>query len=267
VPFALYPLLVAPLSGSVVGFSLALVGGGGSLLAVPLLVHLVGVSSVQTAIGTSAIAVAANAAVNLFAHIRLGGVKWRCAGVFGATGAAGAWLGSSLGKQVDGNLLLLGFSALMFATVVVMARRSGRAGDPDVLLKRENARTLLPRLLGLGLGTGVLAGFFGIGGGFVIVPGLMLATGMPILNAVGSSLFVIATFGTVTAANYAVSGMVDWRIAALFLIGGTLGGLFGTALASHLSRARHALTLAFTSGILLVAVYTFISAARGLLAA
>src|SRR5579875_3521605 len=89
-------------SGSLVGFSLGLVGGGGSILAVPLLVYLVGVSSPHVAIGTSAIAVAASAAANLANHARAGNMKWLCALVFTAAGIVGAFLGSSVGKAVDG---------------------------------------------------------------------------------------------------------------------------------------------------------------------
>src|SRR6185437_9565057 len=86
-----------------------------------------------------------------------------------------------------------------------------------------------PRLIGIGGGAGLLSGFFGIGGGFLIVPGLMLATGMTILNAIASSLVGVASFGVTTAANYALSGMVKWGVAAAFIAGGALGGLAGAA--------------------------------------
>src|SRR5579863_8822413 len=95
--------LLAILSGSAVGFSLGLIGGGGSILAVPLLLYVVGVTEPHVAIGTSALAVSVNAFVNLVGHWRAGTVKWRCAAVFAAAGTIGAAIGSSLGKVVEGN--------------------------------------------------------------------------------------------------------------------------------------------------------------------
>ncbi len=128
------------------------------------------------------------------------------------------------------------------------------AGSDAVRLNREN----LPRLLLLGFVTGCLSGFFGIGGGFLIVPGLMLATGMPILNAVGSSLVAVSAFGLTTAANYAASGLVDWRLAATFLAGGVLGGLIGAAFARLLAGKRGALNIAFSLVVFAVASYMLV---------
>jgi len=104
----------------------------------------------------------------------------------------------------------------------------------------------------------LLSGFFGIGGGFLIVPGLMLATGMPILNAIGSSLVAVAAFGVTSAANYAVSGLVDWGLAAVFIAGGVLGGLLGAALAKHLADKRGALNITFALVIFAVATYMLV---------
>lgn len=125
-------------SGSIVGFSLGLVGGGGSILAVPLLLYLVGVPSAHVAIGTSAFAVAANAATNLVAHARMKTVKWRCATVFAASGMLGSYGGSSLSKIVDGPKLIGLFAILMLTIAGVMFARRGSTGDPDVRLNREN---------------------------------------------------------------------------------------------------------------------------------
>src|SRR5258705_13665826 len=117
------------LSGSFVGFSLGLVGGGGSILAVPLMIYLVGVPSAHVAIGTSAFAVAVNAAANLLSHARTGTVKWSCAGVFALAGVAGAFAGSTLSKRVDGAKLLALFALLMLVGAggqVCPPRRPGR---------------------------------------------------------------------------------------------------------------------------------------------
>lgn len=241
-------------SGSLVGFSLGLVGGGGSILAVPLLVYLVGVSNPHVAIGTSAVAVAANAAANLVNHARAGNVKWRCALVFAVAGMLGAFGGSTLGKMVDGQKLLALFAVLMMVVGALMLRGRHGEGDASVRLSRDN----LPKLVGLGLGAGALSGFFGIGGGFLIVPGLMLATGMPILNAVGSSLVAVAAFGLTTAANYALSGLVDWGLASLFVAGGIMGGLLGARSAKGLSGKRGALNLVFAALIFAVALYMLV---------
>ncbi|HUV32363.1 MAG TPA: sulfite exporter TauE/SafE family protein [Devosiaceae bacterium] len=234
-------------SGSIVGLILGLVGGGGSILAVPLLVYVVGIPSVHAAIGTSAIAVAGSAAVNLVPHWRAGNVKWRCALVFAAAGVAGALAGSSIAKAVEGTQLLLLFGLLMVVVGLTMAFNRHGQGDADVQLTGETAMRLLPRLAGIGFGVGALAGFFGIGGGFLIVPGLMLATGMPIRHAIGTSLVAVTAFGAATAANYAVSGYVDWRIAGLFVLGGLAGGIAGVGIGKLMSRSKNALRYAFAA--------------------
>jgi uncharacterized protein len=238
-------------SGALVGFSLGLVGGGGSILAVPLMVYVVGVGEPHIAIGTSAVAVATNAAVNLFGHARGKTVIWSCALVFAAAGIAGAFVGSILGKMLDGQKLLALFALVMLVIAALMLKTRARVGLPAVKMNWSN----FPALVGLGLATGALSGFFGIGGGFLIVPALMLATGMPIMNAVSSSLVAVTTFGMTTALSYAWSGLVSWDLAGLFVAGGILGGLFGTRLARHLSVRRGALNMVFAAVIVAVALY------------
>jgi uncharacterized membrane protein YfcA len=237
-------------SGSIVGFSLGIAGGGGSVLAVPLLVYVVGVPSPHIAIGTSAFAVAVNAAANLLQYAHSGVVKWRCALVFAAAGVFGALIGSTLGKMLDGQKLLALFAGFMIVTGTLMLKRRSLKGDAEVQLNRQN----LPKVVAIGVLTGGLSGFFGIGGGLLIVPGLMLATGMPILNAVGSSLVVVIAFGLTTAMNYGVSGLVDWTLAGLFTAGGVLGGIGGAAAAKTLARHRGALSVAFAAVIFCVAL-------------
>jgi uncharacterized membrane protein YfcA len=246
-------------SGILVGFVLGLVGGGGSILAVPLIVYLVGVRSPHVAIGTSALAVAANAALGLFSHARAGNVKWRCALVFAVCGIAGAAAGSTLGKAFDGQKLLFLFALVMIAVGILMLRRRGHGGDPGVRLGRENAA----KLVAYGLGAGAFSGFFGIGGGFLIVPGLIAATGMPMLNAVGSSLVAVTSFGLTTAANYAWSGLIDWGLALVFVAGGLFGSFAGTRSAKRLSGAGH-LTSVFAALIFGVAAYMLWQSGRSL---
>lgn len=241
-------------SGALVGFSLGLVGGGGSILAVPLMVYVVGVPEPHVAIGTSAFAVAANAALNLSNHARGGTVVWSCALMFAAAGIVGAFAGSLLGKMIDGHKLLALFALIMLVIAALMLKTRARIGQPDVKMDWSN----IPAIAGLGLATGTVSGFFGIGGGFLIVPALMLATGMPIMNAVSSSLVAVTAFGLTTAASYAWSGLVSWGLAALFIAGGFGGGLIGTRAARYLAERRGALNIVFAIVIIVVAIYMLV---------
>lgn len=248
---SLAQMILGALSGVLVGFTLGLVGGGGSILAVPLMVYLVGVPQPHVAIGTAALAVAANAAVGLTNHARAGNVRWPCGLTFAGSGIVGAFAGSTLGKSFDGAKLLFLFALLMVVIAVIMLRKRGQVGDPAVRISRENA----PRLLGYGLGSGAFSGFFGIGGGFLIVPGIVAATGMPMINAVGTSLVAVTAFGLTTAANYAWSGLVDWQLAGLFIAGGALGSWLGLKGAQRLSARTGRLNILFALLVLVVAAY------------
>ena len=243
--------VLGALSGALVGFSLGMFGGGGSILAVPLMVYVVGVPSAHMAIGTSAFAVAANALANVVSHARLGNVKWRCAGIYSVAGIVGAFFGSSLGKIVDGHALLLLFALLMLVVGALMFKSRGSGGDPLAQCNRENA----PRVVTFGALTGAFSGFFGIGGGFLIVPGLIASTGMPIIFAIGSSLVAVTAFGLTTALNYAASGLVDWPLAIIFIAGGAVGGVAGSLIAKRLSGSKGALNVLFAGLIVVVAIY------------
>jgi len=247
------------LSGVLVGFTLGLVGGGGSILAVPLMVYLVGVENPHVAIGTSALAVAANAAIGLVQHARAGDVRWPCGTVYATFGVIGALAGSSLGKSFDGHKLLVLFALLMLVVGALMLRSRKAEGDPGVRLGRDNA----PRLIAYGLGTGAFSGFFGIGGGFLIVPGLIASTDMMMVNAVGTSLVAVTAFGLATAGNYAASGLVDWSLAGVFIAGGAAGGLVGTR-ASHRLAAGGQLKTIFALLIFAVAIYMLFKSGQAL---
>lgn len=247
--------LLSIVSGGLVGLSLGLVGGGGSILAVPLLIYVVGVTSTHLAIGTSAIAVAASAAVTLAGHARARTVKWPCAVVFALAGIVGAAAGAQLGKLTDSRHLLVLFGLLMVIVGLLMVRPRATSGNSDVRLDRNSMGRLLPILIGTGLVVGILSGFFGIGGGFLIVPGLMGATAMPLLNAIGSSLVSVTAFGLTTAFSYSLSGLVDWRLAAFFMIGGALGGFGGIRLGRYLAGYKRALSLTFAGIVVAVGIY------------
>jgi uncharacterized membrane protein YfcA len=237
-------------SGSLVGFTLGLIGGGGSIIATPLLLYLVGMAP-HVAIGTGALAVSANAFVNFASHARAGNVRWAIAAIFAATGVVGALIGSTIGKAVDGHRLVLLFAILMLIVGVSMLR-SRRSGGNDITALTPR---MIVRIVGIAFCIGALAGFFGIGGGFLIVPGLIFATGMPIINAIGTSLLAVGAFGLATALNYAASGLVDWTVAAEFIGGGVVGGWIGMRLACHLAGQRGTLNRVFAGLIFIVAFY------------
>ncbi len=243
--------LLAVGSGAMVGLVLGLLGGGGSVLAVPLLLYVVGVEDPHVAIGTSAVAVSASAVINLAFHARKGNIKWPCAITFAASGSLGAVLGATLGKTVDGQKLLLAFAAAMIGVGLSMLFRKAEAGDSDVRLTPRLALRLVPT----GLVTGVASGFFGIGGGFLIVPGLIGATNMLMLNAIGSSLVAVTAFGAATAASYALSGLVLWDVAGLFILGGAAGGAIGIRVAAALAGRKGTLMRVFAGFIFVTAGY------------
>lgn len=251
------PAAVAPAlgAGAAIGLTLGLVGGGGSILAVPLLVYAVGVKSPHAAIGTAAVAVALNAASSLAGHARAGTVKWPCAAVFAGAGVIGAALGAEAGKALDGQRLLALFGLLMIVVGGAMLRPRGGREWPDVRLRPETARYLLPRLIPIGFAVGLLAGFFGIGGGFLIVPGLMLATAMPLRNAVATSLVAVTALGLTTAASYALSGLVDWLLVAILAVGGMAGAFAGIALGKRLAGHRRAMEIGFAVIVMLIGGY------------
>ncbi len=248
--------ILAVLSGLAVGFTLGLIGGGGSILAVPLLLYLVGYPNPHIVIGTTALAVSANAYINLIPHARAGNVRWKEAVVFALVGAAAAFGGSSLGKAVDGKRLLFLFAILMLVIAVLMLRprARGTVHEPDGA--PDDSPRKFAKLTAAAAIVGTLSGFFGIGGGFLIVPGLVLSTGMPMIAAIGTSLVSVGTFGLTTALNYARSGMLDWAVAGLYIGGGILGGWGGTRVATHLGRhSKNTLNMIFASLVAMVACY------------
>lgn len=246
---------LAVASGSAIGLTLGLIGGGGSILAVPLLVYAVGVPSAHVAIGTAAFAVAVNAAASLGIHARRTAIRWPCALVFSAAGVGGAFAGAALGKAVDGEKLLALFGLVMIVVGALMLRPRPKGGSQSAWLTRANAARLLPRLIGLGAAVGMLSGFFGIGGGFLIVPGLILATDMELQDATSSSLVAVTAFGIASASSYAWSGLVDWQVAGLLVAGGILGAFAGTKANTLLARRKGALTQVFAWFVIAAGLY------------
>jgi uncharacterized membrane protein YfcA len=257
----LQTLLLPLLAGVPMGLAIGLVGGGGSILAVPLLVYVVGVSSPHVAVATASIAVALNAATGVVNHSRIGNIKWPCAVVFAVAGIAGAALGAHGGKTVEGAQLLAAFGVLMIVVGALLLKPRRTPPQPDVRLSRDTAARLLPRLVPIGFGVGVLAGFFGIGGGFLIVPGLMLATAMPMRTAIGTSLVIVTALGAATAVSYAWSGFVDWRLSFLLVLGGAIGSTIGMRAGRRIAGHRRALEIGFACAAIGIGAFVLLEAA------
>jgi uncharacterized protein len=224
-------LPAAVAGGAVIALLLGLFGGGGSVLATPLLLYIVGIDDPHVAIGTGAAAVAVNAGANLAVQARSGQVKWPCAISFAAAGLAGSLAGAALAQKVDGQALLGAFAVAMLAVGAAMLRKPRGAGNAEVHLDMAITLKLVPA----GLAVGLAAGFFGIGGGFLIVPGLMAATGMTLASAAASSLLSVLVFGIATAGTYAVAGRVDLPALLAMIAGGVIGVLIARPLAPKLA--------------------------------
>ncbi|MBS4729300.1 sulfite exporter TauE/SafE family protein [Mycobacterium sp. SM1] len=275
--------------GCVIGLSLGALGGGGSILAVPALVYGVG-ETAHAATTTSLVAVGATALVGLVGHWRAGSVRFASGLIFGLVGLGGAALGSLLSRAVPNQVLLLAFSALILGAAWRMhcryaetpchirqsiapasrgdgerlVRRAGGAGSvstsapPDTPAARDRGRreraATAGRVVAAGSVVGFLTGFFGVGGGFVIVPALVLALGYEMPVAVGTSLLVIAISSAEALIFRLHSGGVDWPVAVPFTAAGFLGVIVGDAMANRVPAAR--LTRWFVWLLVVVAGYT-----------
>lgn len=243
--------LLSILSGATVGFILGIIGGGGSILALPLLVYLVGYEGdPHTAIGTTALAVAASALANVLHHHRAGHVRLELGLWFALPGAAGALLGARLGLATDGDRLLLLFALLMLLVAWRMWSQQDAAPiDRPARRRPFRRRVVVP----LGFAVGALSGYFGIGGGFLIVPALVYAGGLGMKDAIGTSLVAVTLFGLTTATRYGLAGELDLPIAGLFIVGGLAAGYAGTRAAHRLPKER--LRRLFAVALVLVATY------------
>jgi uncharacterized membrane protein YfcA len=227
-------LFLSIISGIIVGFSLGLVGGGGSVLAVPLLLYVVGVKDVHVAIGTSALAIGIIAMIHLFSHKRKGQLKIKKGIQFALPGIAGTLIGSQIGLWTRAEYLLILFAVFMIAIGLLMIKKKitlveTTSGNSGLVLLKNNLSLS-------GFSVGILAGFFGIGGGFLIVPTIMYSGGLNIMQAIGTSLVSVSSFGLVTAGRYLISGNVDLIIAILIIIGGVLGGYLGIRISEKIPK-------------------------------
>jgi uncharacterized membrane protein YfcA len=250
-------LLVSPF-GFLIGVSLGALGGGGSILAVPVLVYAAG-ETPQAATTTSLVVVGATALGGMFAHLRAGHVRIVPGVVFGLAGIGGALLGTRLNDAVNANVLLLAFAGLMLIAAWRMwvNQTEPGAGDEDfapypdastpktggVAIATATTQRLqvtiavAAKVLAAGSVVGFITGFFGVGGGFVIVPALVLTLGFGMADAVGTSLLVIAINSAVALTTRVGTTGVEWDVTIPFTVAGLLGVSVGKALADRLPTA------------------------------
>jgi len=251
-------LLVSPL-GFLIGLSLGALGGGGSILAVPVLVYLAGQSSKQ-ATATSLVLVAISAAVGMVPHWRAGRMRLGSGAVFGLAGVGGSLLGSHWNDAADPDALLLAFAGLMLIAAFAMFRRTRAvAAGPDEAASTEptvvrlDAATVVKVLLA-GTFVGLLTGFFGVGGGFVIVPALVLALGFSMPEAIGTSLLVISINAVVSLSTRLQGGNLEWSVIVPFAVSSVAGVLVGSRLAGTYN--PKVLQQWFVGLLVVVALYT-----------
>lgn len=204
-----------------VGVALGLLGGGGSILTVPLLAYVAGLDA-KEAITTSLLVVGVTSAVGAISHARAGRVQWRTGILFALAGMAGAYAGGLFSRLIPGTVLLLAFAAMMIATATAMLR--GRKNPPatDGTHSMPVGKSLLS-----GAVVGLVTGLVGAGGGFVVVPALALLGGLPMPIAVGTSLIVIATNSFAGFGGHLSSVQIDWRLAAMVTAAAVVGSLIG----------------------------------------
>lgn len=212
-----------------VGLALGLLGGGGSILSVPLLAYVAGMDA-KAAIATSLLVVGATSAVGAVSHARAGRVQWRTGLIFGGTGMAGAYVGGLLAQFIPGTVLLIGFAAMMIATGIAMLRGRKNAEITD-------GTTGLPiaKILALGLPVGLVTGLVGAGGGFLVVPALALLGGLPVPMAIGTALIVIAMNSFAGLAGHLSTVPIDWPAASAVTAAAVVGAVIGARLTAKVN--------------------------------
>jgi len=212
-----------------VGVSLGLLGGGGSILTVPLLAYVAGMDAKQ-AIATSLLVVGTTSAVGAISHARAGRVQWRTALLFGATTMAGAYAGGHLAKFIPGTVLLIGFAVMMVVTAIAMLR-----GRKNTATTAHTQQLPLAKIAVVGVTVGMVTGLIGAGGGFLLVPALVLLGGLPMPIAVGTSLVIIAMNSVAGLLGYLSSVRIDWTLGAALTAAAVAGALIGARFAGKVN--------------------------------
>jgi uncharacterized protein len=211
--------------GAAIGLLLGLMGGGGSIVAVPALVYVLGLS-VQQAIPVSLIVVGIASAVGVLPKVRAGHVQWRLAAVFAASGIPGALAGSAISRHLDQSILLIGFAVVMVAAGVQMLRDNAEVGTAcEVRDEGVNWGRCAPRAIPTGLLVGLLTGLFGVGGGFLIIPALVVLLGVEMAIAVGTSLAIIVANSVPALISHLGGAHINWAVTAAFAGGAVVASL------------------------------------------
>ncbi|MCT1607871.1 sulfite exporter TauE/SafE family protein [Nesterenkonia massiliensis] len=243
-------LILAMVLAVGIGLSLGLLGGGGTILAVPLLTYVAGFSA-HEAIAASMFIIGVTSAVSVVAHAKRGNVQWRTGFIFGAAAMAGAFGGGLLGSRLPSVVLMVAFGAMMVATALAMIldRRPKAADGPREKLP-------LAKILIEGLVVGLVTGMVGAGGGFLVVPALVLLGGLSMPAAVGTSLLIISMKSFTGLAGYLTSVSIDWGPVLIMTVITVIGALIGTALGKHVP--EKALKKAFGYLVLAMGVVVFL---------
>ncbi|MDT0401496.1 sulfite exporter TauE/SafE family protein [Streptomyces edwardsiae] len=236
-----------------VGVSLGLLGGGGSILTVPLLVYVAGMDA-KEAIATSLFVVGVTSAVGVINHARGGRVRWRTGVLFGAAGMAGAYTGGLIGGRIPDVVLLIAFAVMMIVTAAAMLR-----GRRDAAPDRAHERLPVGRVLLDGAAVGLATGLVGAGGGFLVVPALALLGGLPMPVAIGTSLLVIAMKSAAGFAGYLSSVRIDWGLTLAVTGIAVVGSLAGARLAGRVP--AHVLSRLFAWFVLAMGTFVLIQQA------
>jgi hypothetical protein len=214
---------VAAFLGIAVGLALGLLGGGGSVLAVPSLVYVLGQTPHEATTGSLIIVIASSLA-GVVAHAHAGRVKVRAGLGFGVAGLVTSVASAAVSKGLPETVLLVGFSVVMLAAAVTMWRSARRTDGPT--RERTEAGTGL-RVVAAGAGVGVLIGLFGVGGGFLAVPALVAVAGFTMADAVGTSLLIIAINSAAALATRVAGSHVDWAVILPFAVAASVAAVAG----------------------------------------
>ena len=247
-------LAVALGFGALIGVLLGLLGGGGSILAVPALVYAVGLDMRQ-AIPISLLVVGVASAVGAVPRIRAGQVQWRLAAVFAVAGIPATFAGTAISTRLPQSALLIGFAAVMVLAGARMLKDTASTGTAcDVGQDGIDWRRCAPRSIPAGALVGVLTGLFGVGGGFLIIPALVIALGVDMSIAVGTSLLIIVVNSAAGFVSHLHGLQIDWAVTASFAGAATVCSLIAGSLATRLDTERLQRWFAY----LVFAVATFV---------
>lgn len=249
--------------GALIGLCLGALGGGGSILTVPALVYVLG-EPIHAATTESLVIVGVTAMIAAIAHARAGRVRWAAGLVFGGIGVAASYAGTAANRAVAPDVLLLAFAGLMvIAGIAMLARQRGLARPVDPPVRRASGQARIVRLIAAALATGFLTGFLGVGGGFVIVPALVMVLGYDMPVAVGTSLLVISLNSAAALTARAGDATFHWAVIVPFTLAAVASSVAGKHLADRVRPTR--LVRAFAALLFLVAAYPAITSASALI--